>query len=381
MGKKRKKIGSGDFALVAITAALVIFGVIMVFSASYYYSIDTTGSPYTFLKKDLVWAFSGFLIMGVTAVVDYHYYRKIAPALMVLSLILLGALFLFGEEINDATRWLRLGPITIMPGEIAKICTIIFVAWFLTRKKGVVKKTVKGAGPMVALAGGVALLIVKQPNLSTAITVVAIVFAMLFIAGIKLPGFFAYLSLGIALVFAYIFKQADYHQERLNSFLDPFKSMDNGGYQVVQGLLAMGSGGFFGLGLGNSLQKNLYLPEPQNDFILAIIAEELGFLALLILFSAYLFLVWKGICISMKAPDSFGLLLGSGITLMIAIQVVFNIAVVTSSMPPTGVTLPFISYGGNALWLFMGSMGILINISRHGKSREAEGEMIMGRRS
>lgn len=162
-----------------------------------------------------------------------------------------------------------------------------------------------------------------------------------------------------------MFQGGGYRLERITSFLDPFEHAMNEGFQVVQSLLALGSGGLFGVGLGKSVQKNLYLPEPQNDFILAIIGEELGFIGVMLLIGAYIFLIWRGIHIALNAPDQYGLMLASGIVIMISLQVVLNIAVVTSSMPPTGVILPFISYGGNALWIFMASAGILLNISRH----------------
>lgn len=171
---------------------------------------------------------------------------------------------------------------------------------------------------------------------------------------------------GVAGVLGLVFMAPESEwMKRITSFLDPFADKLGDGYQVVQGLLALGTGGLFGTGLGRSIQKNLYLPEPQNDFILSIIGEELGYIGVIALMIVYLLLIWRGIHISVNASDTFGSLLAAGITIMIALQVIMNIAVVTSSMPPTGVTLPFISYGGNALWLFMGSTGILLNISRH----------------
>ena len=189
---------------------------------------------------------------------------------------------------------------------------------------------------------------------------------MMFVAGLKLRYCFGLVGLGAVGIAGILIANPDSHwADRITSFLDPFANPLGDGYQVVQSLMALGSGGLFGVGLGKSIQKNLYLPEPQNDFILAIIGEELGYIGLLILMLVYVVLIWRGIHVAVNAPDQFGMLLASGIISMIAIQVVLNIAVVTSSMPPTGVTLPFVSYGGNALMLFMGSMGILLNISRH----------------
>lgn len=362
--KKKRKMGSADFALVALTCALVIFGVIMVFSASYYWSIDKVGNPYNFLIKDLFWAGTGFIIMLATTITDYHVYKKWAPWLMLFSIALLAAVLFVGTTINGAQRWIEIGPLTIMPGEVCKICVIIFTAWLLCKQSTRVNDILRGILPLLVLAGVCGLLIMKQPNMSTAITVVGIIVAMMFVAGLHLRYFFLLIGAGVAGVLALIIKGGGYRLQRFTSFTDPFADPLGDGYQVCQGLLALGSGGLGGVGLGKSIQKNLYLPEPQNDFILAIIGEELGFIGVLVLMFVYMFLIYRGIRIVLQAPDRFGMLLGSGIVMMIGIQVLLNVAVVTSSMPPTGITLPFVSYGGNALWLFMGSMGILLNISR-----------------
>lgn len=361
-GKKRK-LHSADYVMVALTLALVIFGVIMVFSASYYWSIDTTGNPYSFLIKDIIWAVTGGGMMLATMVIDYHKYKKIAPYLLIISLILLVLVLFIGQEINGAKRWIAVGGMTIMPGEIAKICAILFVAWFLCRDAKRVNRFGTGVLPLLLLCGVMGGLIMQQPSMSTAITVVGIIVAMMFAAGLRMVYFAGTMAVGVVAAIVLIFA-GEYRVARATSFLNPFEHALEDGYQVVQGLLALGSGGLFGVGLGKSVQKNLYLPEPQNDFILAIIGEELGFIVILILFAVYLILIARGIRIALNAPDRFGFLVAGGITMMIGIQVILSIAVVTSSMPPTGITLPFISYGGNALWLFMGSMGILLNISR-----------------
>ncbi len=363
----RKKLAPGDFVLILLTLGLVIFGVIMVFSASYYWSIDKTGSPYHFLIRDVFWAVSGFCLMIFATIFDYHRYKKYAPWLLGISIFLLALVLTpLGREVNGATRWIGVGPITLMPGEIAKPSVILFTAWWLSLEPGRILSVTKGIMPLLGLAlldGG---LIMLQPNMSTAMTVIAIIVAMMFIAGLRYKYLAAAAVLGGVGIFGLIFSDPDgYRLKRFTSFMDPFADALGDGYQVVQSLLALGSGGILGLGLGKSVQKNLYLPEPQNDFILAIIGEELGFVGMLLLMLAYMLLIWRGIKVAMDAPDRFGMLLASGITAMIAIQVMLNVAVVTSSMPATGVTLPFISYGGNALWIFMFSMGVLLNISRH----------------
>ncbi len=364
---KNANLKSGDFMLVLLSLALVIFGVIMVFSASYYYSINEYGDPYHYLKRDLVWAVSGVIIMLVLATVNYKVYEKIAVPVLVVSILLLVLIFTpLGVTRNFATRWIGVGDLTFMPGEFAKIFAIIFVAWFLSREPDRIRSFTRGVLPLVALCGVYGGLIIIQPNLSTALTVCGIIVGMMFVAGLSwwyIGGVIGAGALGVAAIV--LMAPESEWMKRITSFLDPFADKLGDGYQVVQSLMALGTGGLFGVGLGRSVQKNLYLPEPQNDFILAIIGEELGYVGIIGLMICYLLLIWRGIHIAVNAKDAFGSLMAAGITIMIALQVLMNIAVVTSSMPPTGVTLPFISYGGNALWLFMGSVGILLNISRH----------------
>ncbi|MEG0830532.1 MAG: putative lipid II flippase FtsW [Anaerovoracaceae bacterium] len=355
--------------LIIITIILVLFGIIMVFSASYYSSINTTenGSPYSYLIKTIIYAVLGFIIMWFTGIFDYRRYKKLALIFLGISIVLLVLLIIPGVGIttNGATRWLGTGAFTIMPGEIAKIAVIIFVARFLSQDPSRIRSFTKGILPLLALCGVCGGLIYLQPNLSTAITIIAIIIMMMFVAGLSWYWCGGIIGVGVAGITTLLITDNGFWNERFTSFLNPFADALGDGYQVVQSLLALGSGGLFGVGLGKSVQKNLYLPEPQNDFILAIIGEELGFIGIIVLLIMYAILIWRGIHIALNAPDQFGLLLASGITIMLAIQVILNVAVVTSSMPPTGITLPLVSYGGNALWLFMGSMGILANISRH----------------
>lgn len=363
-----KKKASGDFCLFAMTMGLEIFGVIMVFSASYYQSISDYGMPYYYLIRSSVWAVIGFGVMLGLANLDYKYYQKAAPWILGISIFLLVLLLIphVGTSINGAVRWIKLGPITIMPGELAKLAAIIFVAWFLSNEPRRIRSFKNGILPLFVLCGVYGVLILKQPNLSTAITVVGIILLMMFVAGLHFVWFGGMLGVGIVGVAGLvIFNPESHWASRITSFTDPFADALGDGFQVVQSLLALGSGGLFGVGLGKSIQKNLYLPEPQNDFILAIIGEELGFIGIMILMIAYVILIWRGIHIAINAPDQFSTLLASGIVIMIAVQVILNVAVVTSSMPPTGVILPFVSYGGNAQLIFMASTGILLNISRH----------------
>lgn len=355
---------SFDFVLAILTFGISIFGVIMVFSASSYTSIDEGGTPYSYLIRDGIWVLAGLILMGILSMIDYRIFKKLAPFIMIISILLLAAVFTpLGITRNYATRWIGVGSLTIMPGEVAKISVIIFTSWLLSKNDRIVNDFFRGVLPLLALCGICGGLIMLQPNMSTAVTVVAIILVIMIVAGLDIKYMIGLAALAVAGAGALIFS-ASYRMERFTSFLHPFDDPLGDSYQVIQSLLALGSGGLFGVGLGNSMQKTLYLPEPQNDFILAVIGEELGFIAILILMAVYAVMVWRGIRIAINAKDRFGTYMAAGISAMLAIQVVLNVAVVTSSMPPTGVILPFVSYGGNATLLFMGSMGILLNISK-----------------
>ena len=363
-----KEKGSSDFVVTALVTILVIFGVVMVFSASYYKSINTFGTPYVYLRKQMIFAILGFVIMYVVSRIDYHFWGAIAkPLLFVTFLLLVLVLIGFGSSENNATRALYIG-ITIMPGEIAKVTTFIYAANFLSRKNKIMESFKNGILPLALITGMIAFLIILQPNLSTALTVCGIVAGMMFIGGLQWRYVVSVLilaGLGVfgLMTFGGLIGGAHW-KRRIMGFWSPFEDALGDFFQVCQGLLAFGSGGLTGVGLGKSVQKTMYLPEPQNDFILPIIGEELGLIGVLILIAVFLLLIWRCFSIAINAKDRFGMYLASGVTLMIALQLIFNVAVVTSSMPPTGVVLPFISYGGNALWLFMGSMGMLLSVSR-----------------
>ena len=367
---KKKKTGSeGDLSIVLLTVILVMFGTVMIFSASYYKSISDVGDPYVYLKRQLIWAIAGFVVMWLFSKIDYHFWGRLYIIIPVICVILLGLVFTpLGVTVNGATRWIGVGGFTVMPGEIAKFGLIVFIAGFFDKFPKYALNFWKGIVPVIGVAGVFGALIMAQPNMSTAFTIIFIAGGMLLVSGVKVQhlGILAGAA-GVAGV-VFIFSDPDgYRFSRFTSFLDPFADTLGNGWQVVQSLLAMGTGGLTGLGLGNSIQKNLYLPEPQNDFILAIIAEELGFLGVAVLMVVYLILVWRGCHIAMNAADYLGMMLASGIIIMIGVQVVINVAVVTSSFPPTGVILPFVSYGGNALTILMGMMGILLNISKTSK--------------
>jgi cell division protein FtsW len=365
-----------DFLLTITVIGLVLFGIVMVFSASYYSTINSKmEDPYYYLIQSSKWAVGGIALMVLVSYVPYRIYYKLAPGFMVIGVLLLCALFVpgVGFEENNATRWIKVGPVTIMPGEIAKITAIFFVAWFFTRYRAKATSFKNAYLPMMLLTGAYFILIYKQPNLSTAIIVCGIMAILMCIAGnpkkyLALTG-----AAGAAGVYALI--QSDpsrEHFERFTGFLDPFSDPQGAFYQTVQALLALGAGGVTGVGPGRSIQKALYLPYAQNDFIFAIIGEEFGFLGCLAVLCAFLFLIWRCALVAIGAPDRFGMLVASGVTVWMSLQVTMNIAVVTSLMPPTGVTLPFISYGGNAVLITMAAMGVMLNISREAAKTGAE---------
>ncbi|MDR1042579.1 MAG: putative lipid II flippase FtsW [Clostridiales Family XIII bacterium] len=367
-----------DFLITITIIGLVLFGVVMVFSASYYSTINSTmEDPYYYLIQASKWAVAGIIIMVLVSYVPYRIYYKFAPALMIIGVLLLCALFVpgIGETENYATRWIKVGPVTIMPGEIAKITAIFFVAWFFTKYRAIATSFKYAYIPMLALAGVYFVLIYKQPNLSTAIIVCGIVAILTCIAGSHKRYLGLTVAAGIAGVYGLI--QADpsgEHFKRFTGFVDPFSDPQGAFYQTVQALLALGAGGVTGVGPGRSIQKALYLPYAQNDFIFAIIGEELGFLGCLAVLCAFLFLIWRCALVAINAPDRFAMLIASGVTVWLSLQVTMNIAVVTSIMPPTGVTLPFISYGGNAVLITMAAMGVMLNISKESARISAEEE-------
>lgn len=359
---KNKK--QGDFIFLLLIIVLIVFGLIMVFSASYYDSLTERGNPYYFLLRQGVWIAIGTVFMVATFLFDYRYYKKLAYPFMMISVVLLLLIFTpMGLTINGATRWLNLKVITLMPGEIAKLAVILFAARFLSEKPRRIKSLIYGVFPLIILIGIVGLLIMKQPNLSTAFTVSAAVMIIMFVAGMRWSHIGLFVASGAILGYKLILG-ASYRMTRLTTFLDPFSDKQGAGYQTVQSLIAVGTGGIFGLGLGKSVQKSLYLPEANTDFIFAIVGEELGFIGCVFLIVIFALLIWRGVRIAIQAPDLFGCLVASGITGVIAVQTILNIAVVTASIPATGVALPFISWGGNSLVLFMTMAGIMLNISK-----------------
>ncbi len=355
-----------DKTIMFITLALVVFGVIMVYSSSSFFADINFGDQFHFFKRQLAWAVLGFIGMQMTTRIKYWKYKDLIPliAMICFSTLILVLIPGIGVKINDARRWISLGITRFQPSELSKICIVIILAWLLERKGKKISSFKQGVLPALMIIGLASVLILVQPDLGTSVIVAFTGFGMLFVAGLTVPHMMGLIVSGAGIIVAAIaFKP--YRMRRFLTFLDPWADPSNAGYQIIQALYALGPGGLIGLGLGNSRQKLLYLPERHTDFILSIIGEELGFIATALVVLAFIVLAIRGFRIAMRAPDTFGMLLAAGITLMITIQASINILVVTATIPVTGMTLPFISSGGSSLFISMTSIGILLNISRY----------------
>ena len=354
-----------DFTLLGVVIALLSLGLVMVLSASSPSALSQSGNSYAFFSKQLLFAGLGLVFMIAISKIDYRKYQKWYVFAFAVSVFLLVAVLLVGRTINFAKRWIYITEtISFQPSEIVKFLMIIFYAGYLTQHRDDLRKFGKGFLLSFVFLGFVDLLLMKQPHFSALIVISGISCIMMIMAGCKLSHFVGTgLTAGVPIL-TYLIVIAPYRIERVKTFMNPWKYATDEGWQVIQSLYAIGSGGLFGVGLGDSKQKFLYIPEPHNDFIFSILGEELGFIGCAIVIILFAIFIWRGIVIAMKAPDMFGSLIAIGIVAQVAIQVIINIAVVTSSMPATGMPLPFFSYGGTALFFLLCEMGVLLNISR-----------------
>lgn len=361
---KKEKKWRIDFLLLFSVILLVAFGVLMVYSASFYSAQLTYGDSMFFMKKQLVGAIIGLASMIILYFIDYRFLKKLKWISLIVSLVLLLLVFVpsIGVKVYGARRWINLGFFTLQPSEIAKFGFIIFASSSLAKMQRQVK-SFKGILPTLIAGGIICCLIILEPNMSITICVGVTMITMLFVGGARFKHF-CFLAIPIALLVPLLIILEPYRLRRLVAFLDPFASASSEGFQLVQSLYAVGSGGLFGVGLFNSRQKYLFLPFAESDFIFSIIAEEFGFVGSCVLILVFGIVIARGIIIAMKAPTRFGCYLASGITTIIAVQLVVNIAVVTGSIPPTGLPLPFISAGSTSLVMFMSAIGVLLNIDK-----------------
>jgi cell division protein FtsW len=352
-----------DFIIIVVTFVLLAIGVVMVYSSSAVVAAQK-GDPFFFTKRQLIFAILGVVAMFVTMNVDYWVWKKWAKPGLYFCFLLLVIVLIIGKEVNGAKSWLGIGAFGIQPAEFMKLGMAAFLAkWLSDNQKDIVSFT-KGLVPTLGIVCVAFGLIMLQPDLGTGTVLLGTSVLMIFIAGMRLKHLFGLALLGV-LGFVGLILTAPYRMARITAFLDPWQDPLGTGYQLIQSLYAIGPGGLMGLGLGMSRQKFLYLPEPYNDFIFSILAEELGFIGGAMVLLLFLLLLWRGMRIAITAPDLFGSLLAVGIIGMLAIQVVINVGVVTGMFPVTGITLPFLSYGGSSLTLMLTGIGVLLNISRY----------------
>ena len=358
----------GDRTLLITVSSLLVFGLIMIASAGVIYSETRFADEYYFFKHQLIYGvIPGIFALYFFSKLDYHFWKKVAVPLFFLAVVFLILVFVpgVGSRVYGASRWLQLGPFSFQPSEMTKLAVIIYLAaWLESRGIQRIKDVFEGMLPFLGIIGLLAFLIMKQPDTGTLGVIVLTSFAIFFIAGARLSHLASMGALGMVALWILV-KIEPYRFNRILAFLDPSADPQGIGYQISQALLAVGSGGFFGVGLGHSRQKFNYLPEPVGDSIFAVLGEEIGMVGAMILIALFVTLAMRGIKIAKNAPDMFGRLMATGITSWIILQAFINISANIALVPLTGIPLPFISYGGTSLVFLMAAVGILLNISKH----------------
>lgn len=363
------KKSNPDLVLIIVTLSLLAIGLIMVYSASAIWATyKFEGDSFYFVKRQMLFAFVGVIAMFFIMNVDYWTWRTWSKVIIIVCFVLLVIVLVpgIGMARNGSRSWIGVGAFSIQPSEFMKLAMIAFLAKFLAERQKLITSFKKGLLPslgMVFLAFG---LIMLQPDLGTGTVMIGTCIVMIFISGARVSHFVLLGLIGVA-GFVGLILSAPYRMKRITSFLNPWEDPLGSGFQIIQSLYAIGPGGLFGLGLGQSRQKFFYLPEPQTDFIFAILSEELGFIGGTLVILLFALLLWRGIRIALGAPDLYGSLIAVGIIAMVAIQVMINIGVVIGLMPVTGITLPFLSYGGSSLTLMLIAIGVLLNISRYSR--------------
>lgn len=361
-----------DWWLLGAVCMLLGFGLMMVLSASGIMAEKFYADKYHFFRKQGMFAAIGLGLMALAAFSprDYLYRANYLLLFGVLGLLLATLVTPLGVEINGARRWLHLGPVSLQPMEFAKIALVVYLAWFFGRKQGMVKSFGVGVVPPFAVTGMLALLLLAQPDFGGASVLCMLLFLMCLVGGTRL--IYLIISLGIAGCGAWmLIVQSPYRMRRFMAFTDPFKDALDTGYQLVQSLYAIGSGGIWGQGLGLGKQKLFFLPEAHNDFIMAVVGEELGFLGVSLVFLLMAFLIWRCFRVAMAQEELEDRFLGYGMTLILALGAVLNMAVVMGAAPPKGVPMPFLSYGGSNLLCSLACAGVLLNLSRSSRDHEA----------
>lgn len=358
--------GKLDITFLSLVLVLLSIGLVMLFSASYAYSYTYFGNSYKFISRQAIFAVIGVALMLIISKIDYHILKKFSWFIYIANIGLLVTVLILppmSDELN-VKRWISIGSFSFQPSEIAKFAIIVIFAAWLSANGEKIKKF-KYVVWMVFLLGTVCALVVVEPHLSATVLIFVIGIVLLIVGGIKKRWIIGGAGLGVAAVLILVFSGAiSYGSDRIKYWLDPWADPSGSGYQTIQSLLAIGSGGPWGRGIGQSRQKYLWVPEPHNDFIFSIVCEELGYIGAMVIIVLFCALVWRGFTIAMRSQDKFGSLLAIGLTFQVGLQAILNILVITNTIPNTGISLPFFSYGGTALVILLAEMGVVLSVSR-----------------
>ncbi len=358
--------GKLDITFLSLVLILVTIGLVMLFSASYAYSYEYYGNSYKFITRQAGFAVAGVAFMLLFSKVDYHFWRKFAWIIYFGVLAILAFLLIAPPMVEgmDVKRWLVIGPVNFQPSEFAKFAIVLLFSSLIAANFKQMKKF-SFIAFLVLLLGVTCVLVVLEPHLSATILIFALGIVLLIVGGLPKRYIFGGIGAGVAGVAALIVSGAiSYGSDRIKYWLDPWLAPTGEGFQTIQSLLAIGSGGILGRGIGQSRQKYLWVPEPHNDFIFSIVCEELGLIGAIVIILIFCLLVWRGFTIALRSPDKFGSLLALGLTFQVGLQAMLNIWVVTNTIPNTGISLPFFSYGGTSLLILLAEMGIVLSVSR-----------------
>lgn len=366
-----KQNGKMDLTFLFLVTGLLVTGLVMLFSASAPYASHYYNDSYHFISRQLVFAVGGFVLMLIVSRIDYHIFKRFVWIITGISIALLILVLVMPETKEGFKRWLNLGFIQFQPSEVAKFALIVLLS-FLISKNHKRMKELKFQITLFSIIGLFCVLILLENHLSATILVFTIGFVLMFIGGMSLKLVFGMAAVGAGgVVMAIVTGLISYASDRIQYWIDPWLDATGKGFQTIQSLLAIGSGGVMGRGIGQSNQKYLWLPEPQNDFIFSVVCEELGFVGAALIVIAFALLVWRGFTIALRAPDKFGMLMCIGLVFQVGLQTVLNILVVTNTLPNTGISLPFFSYGGTSLVMLLVQMGIVLSISRSSNIEKA----------
>lgn len=358
--------GKIDITFLSFVLILMTIGLVMLFSASYAYSYEYYGNSYRFISRQSLFAVVGVIAMLAISKIDYHHLKKFAWLIFLAVAVMLVILLIMPPALSgmDVKRWIPIGPITFQPSELAKFAIVLLFASLISANAKQMRD-IKFIGLLIFILGITCVLIVLEPHLSATILVFCLGIVMLIVGGLPKRYIFGGVGLGVGGVILLVVTGAvGYASDRIKYWLDPWLAPTGEGFQTIQSLLAIGSGGILGRGIGQSRQKYLWVPEPHNDFIFSIVCEELGLIGAIVIILLFCLLVWRGFLIGMRSPDKFGALLSIGLTFQVGLQAMLNIWVVTNTIPNTGISLPFFSYGGTSLVILLAEMGIVLSVSR-----------------